>query len=78
MSPDERIAEKIGRVARAWPHWTADERARLEELVAEVVAYCMTGAGGGLARAVAECVVCPALCPSFCERVSIPREEKAA
>jgi hypothetical protein len=42
--------ERIERIVRAWPQWSRAERARMEDVVAEVLDHARAGTGNAFIR----------------------------
>lgn len=54
------LPQRIEAIVRNWPGWSPAERRRLDEIVAEVLAYCQSGRGNHFIRSWCERVLKPA------------------
>ena len=54
------LPERIEKIVREWPQWSRAERAKMPELVEEIMDHCRNGTGNGFIR-------------SWCQRVLAPK-----
>ncbi len=54
------LPEKIEAIIRAWPQWSRAERAKMDEVVEEILDHVKNGTGNGFIR-------------SWCNRVLAPK-----
>lgn len=44
------LPERIEKIIREWPAWSRAERAKMPELVEEILDHCRNGTGNGFIR----------------------------
>lgn len=53
------LSERIADIVRAWPQWSRAERARMDEVIEEVLDHCRNGTGNRFIREFVNRVVVP-------------------